>query len=180
MGSPQSKLGFYSRFRMGLLFQVLPSNASTPEKEKEKRSRTAMDRQVPSSELGQEENEENDFASTRSEASDGSEDNLSWLNAYASSTFRESSSIWINRKSGRDMTTTAQTPRSPASDFDMHAMLEDVCTPVERDGREGSPFLCYEKYTRDTCSDVERSPESKFLTINRWLDSASHFLDVAS
>lgn len=138
------------------------------------------------------------FDSNCSEASDGSDqDSLGWLNAYANSTFEESS--WISRKAteSKEMTTEAADLRRSS----MHTWFEEHASATERRSpKSQSPFLCYDQAEDEEnggglflhhhphhfnfgkrCSGRYQTKldDSKFITINKWLDSASHFLDVS-
>jgi len=148
-----------------------------------------MDERVPSRAVEEEEEEEEwSFDSNCSEASEGSDqDSLGWLNALANSTFEESS--WISRKSSepkRGVATTPTNTKTIATEAEsdlvlrrnsMHTWFEDSTAAAERRSspKSQSPFLCYES---DEENAKEESSNSKFTTINKWLDSASHFLDV--
>jgi hypothetical protein len=149
-----------------------------------------MDERVPSRAVEEEEEDEEwSFDSNCSEASEGSDqDSLGWLNALANSTFEESS--WISRKSSEPKrgATTPPPPTTTAimTETDlllrrnsMHTWFEDSTVATERRSspKSQSPFLCYASDEEDTKED---SSNSKFITINKWLDSASHFLDVKS
>ncbi|QDZ20017.1 hypothetical protein HOP50_03g25350 [Chloropicon primus] len=89
----------------------------------------------------------------------------SWLNLYASSTFRSFNSSWVSRAS--------ISPSQAGTSFDAKAMLEDLSKSPKGD-KESSPFLHYS--SRGLEEGVDAPHECGGSPIESWLSSASHFV----
>ncbi len=144
-----------------------------------------------------------DSAASDSASESGDDLQLGWLNAYADSTFSESN--WIRRdRSQRSLRSTAGGEGPAAAPSPPRQSVEELFDTAmrgsnKRSGNETSgntntntntflsrksPFLHYQKRqsSNNLCSFEEAvdamKRQHKVRSINKWLDSSSHFLDA--